>query len=264
MKQRIFITGGTSGIGFATALLFGTRGFDVCLTGLDQKEVNDALSKLSNACNGAIFTGFVIDLSLPGFLNKIEEELSRLRFDPDVVMHNAGFGTWGPLMKTDSSREDKMIHLLVISTYHSTRYFLEKMLQRGKGTVINISSISAFQPSPGLTTYGACKAFVYQFSRAISMELKQQQSQVRCMVVCPTPVRTGFQKAAGMEKSSLFDSWMTVTPEMVAEHIFKAYCRRQDFLIPGIHFSILSSLVRRLPESWQMRLAMHHLKPKDG
>lgn len=262
MKQRILITGGTSGIGFATAGVFGANGYDVCITGLDEDELKEALSKLSNSCSSVSFAGFAIDLSLPGFLEEMQSALHHLRFDPDVVMHNAGFGTWGPLVEIDIEREEKMIQLLVTGMYRSTRYFLEHMVRKGNGTIINISSISAFQPSPGLTTYGACKAFVYQFSRGISMELKQQRSPVRCMVVCPTPVRTGFQKIAGMERSRLFDSWMTVSPEMVAGHIFKAHCRKQDFLIPGVQFSLLSSLVRRLPESWQIRLAMYHLKPK--
>lgn len=151
---------------------------------------------------------------------------------------------------------------MVNNLYLSTRLFLSDMIARNHGTIINISSISAFQPNPGLSTYGACKAFVYQFTRAINEELKDNNLKVRCLAICPTPVRTNFQKNAEMQNSILFDSWMTVDAPLVAQEIYEAYVGKKNYVIPGKIFHFLNHISKRLPDSLQIWLAKKHLAVK--
>lgn len=261
MGKKILITGGTSGIGLATANLFAGHGHDVCITGLNQQELDDSIAKILNQHPGAEVQGFVIDLSTQGSFEEFRIFVQHAGINPDVVIHNAGFGTWGYLSDISEERELAMMQLMVMNVYRSTRYFLNCMEKKGGGTIINIASISAFQASPTLTTYGACKAFIYQFSRALSAELRMKRSPVKCLVICPTPVNTAFQRQAGMQGSALFHSWMTVTPEIVARSIYNGWRNGNDFLIPGRFFMLLSSVSRRLPESWQIRLAAFYLRP---
>jgi uncharacterized protein len=155
-----------------------------------------------------------------------------------------------------------MIQLMVNNLYLSTRLFLAEMMKINHGTIINISSISAFQPNPTLAVYGACKAFVYQFTRAINEELKDKKSDVRCLAICPTPVRTNFQNNAKMENSTLFDSWMTVDTPLVAQEIYDIYISKRNYVVPGKFFHFLNHITKRLPESIQIVLAKQFLAVK--
>jgi short-subunit dehydrogenase len=135
------------------------------------------------------------------------------------------------------------------------------MMERGSGGVINISSISAFQPVPTMATYGATKAFVLQFSRAVRAELREQGCPLPILAVCPTGIRnTPFKDAAGMSRNPLFKNWMSVTVEKVARDAYRAFRRNEEFVIPVRRLHYLNSLVRRLPSRWVIRFARQTLK----
>jgi short-subunit dehydrogenase len=156
-----------------------------------------------------------------------------------------------------------MIQLHVSTLYHLTRLFLRDMIERDRGHIINLSSISALQPSPLLATYAATKSFVLQFSRAINYELKEYDSRVRVTAVCPMATAgTGFQAAAGMLQTNTFETWMTTTPDVVARDIYAALKNKKDFVIPGRGFGLLQRFVRHLPDSVQMRIARKNLQRK--
>jgi uncharacterized protein len=258
-NKTILITGGSSGIGLETAKLFTKKGYDILITSLEVSDLQIAISTLKSINQKVEIKGLTIDLSVLGNTQKLYEWAKSNCNNLDIVVNNAGFGTFGFIGDIAIEKEQAMIQLMVNNLYLSTRLFLADMLQQNKGTIINISSISAFQPSPSLSTYGACKAFVYQFSRAINEELKDKKSLVRCIAICPTPVRTNFQATAKMEKSALFDSWMTVEAPLVASEIFRAYIEQKDFLVPGKLFHFLTPISKRLPDSIQIWLAKKHL-----
>lgn len=261
--KNIFITGGSSGIGLAVAKYFGARGFNVLITSIDLVELDEALHSIREVSSDVMVDGFLIDLSKDGSTALMYDTVIKTMPEPDIVVNNAGFGTYGFIDDINMKKEEEMIHLMVMNLYQSSRLFLSKMLKINKGCIINISSISAFQPNPTLSTYGACKAFVYQWTRSVSEELKSRKSAVRCLVICPTPVRTNFQKGAGMEKSLLFDSWMTVNPDMVAKDIYRAYNSGMDYIIPGKIFHFLAVITKRFPERLLIWMAKNHLKEKS-
>lgn len=262
MESNVLITGGTSGIGLETARVFLLRGYNVFITGLTQEEVIRTLNKLKTECSGEKVQGIALDLSEGSNAEYLYNYMLQKNIKIDILVNNAGFGTYGNVIDIPAERELAMIQLLVNNVYLLTRLFLKDMVLNNKGTVVNISSISAFQPNPTLATYGACKAFVYQFSRALNEELKDIKSDVRCISICPTPVRTAFQSNAGMENSSLFNSWMTVEAPFVAGEIFKAIEKRKNYIVPGIIYHWASKISKRLPEHIQISLAKTHLKAK--
>ncbi|MBK9255270.1 MAG: SDR family NAD(P)-dependent oxidoreductase [Saprospiraceae bacterium] len=261
-SKVILITGGSSGIGFETARVFCSVGFDMIITSLDQDSLEIAVFKLKTEFPESDINGITIDLSIPGSAEKLYSEVQTISKTIHVVLNNAGFGTFGFINEISVDRETAMIRLMVENLYFITRLYLNDMIIRNEGTIINISSISAFQPNPALATYGACKAFVYQFSRAINTELKDKKSKVKCMVVCPTPVRTGFEENAGMSGTNLFNGWMALDAPFVANEIFKAYKSGKTYLIPGKRFEIIAAFAKRLPETIQIWLAKTNLTLK--
>jgi len=259
--SKVLITGASSGIGLALAHQFLGRGFECFLTGLDHEELAGAVVSLRIEFPEASMLQMAIDLSTVGAAIQLYQHCANLDWFPDVLINNAGFGTYGYITEISMEQELAMIQLHVVELYTLTRLFMVPMLTKGHGQVINISSISAFQPNALLATYGATKAFVYQFTRALQYELKLQQSRVRAMAVCPTPVRTNFGKNTDLKKTKLFQSWMTVDVEHVATSIMKAMDAGADHVVPGRLFHWLSKFSKRLPERLQMWMAYQHLKP---
>jgi uncharacterized protein len=262
MNKTILITGGSSGIGLATAQLFAEKGFDILISSLRDSELATAIENIKKSNPKIAIKGITIDLSTEGSTKILYDWAKSNASNLALVINNAGFGTFGFIDDIAIEKELTMINLMVANMYLSTRLFLKDMLKKNEGTIINISSISAFQPSPTLSTYGACKAFVYQFTRAINEELKDRNTKVRCLAICPTPVRTNFQQNANMQKSTLFNSWMTVDSPLIANAIFEAYISKLDYVVPGSLFHFLTKITRRLPDSLQIWLAKKHLATK--
>ncbi|HMQ07250.1 MAG TPA: SDR family NAD(P)-dependent oxidoreductase [Saprospiraceae bacterium] len=261
--RNALVTGGSSGIGLEIVKQLAYHEVSVCLIALPDEELVRVSEDLRRQFPSIQIEVLGIDLTLDNAADRVFEFCKSKNFYVDILINNAGFGTYGWMTDILKDKELAMINLHVLTLYKLTRLFLEEMLKNDNGIVVNISSISAFQPNPRLATYGATKAFVYQWSRAINEELKAKGEKVRVLVVCPTPVRTAFIKKAGMEKSSLFKSWMVVEQTKVAEAVLGAIENSVDMIIPGRRFHWLHKFISRLPESWRVKLADIHLREKN-
>lgn len=260
MKNKsVFITGGSSGIGLETAKIFARNDFDVWTVSINIEENEEAVEILRKINPRVKVSAETFDLSSEkerqGAISWVKDNTGT----PDVVINNAGYGVYGNIWETNPEKEKAMLNLLILAVSDICRAFLPAMIARNSGTVINIASIAAFQPNPGLASYGASKAFVYQYTRALREELKGCKSDVRAICICPTPVKTNFQKASDMQKSPLFDSWMAVTPDLVASEIYRAYHKNIGFLVPGRFYHYISALMRVMPEWLSVMMAKKYI-----
>ena len=247
-SKTALLTGGSSGIGLELSKLFARDGFRVLLVSKPETELKAAVNLLAGLFPDAEMLSLSADLSRPEAPETVYRFSKEKGIEVDVLVNCAGFGTFGFIGETDIDRELAMINLHIRSLYHLTRLYLRDMIDRNRGRIINLSSISAFQPNPRLATYGATKSFVLQFSRAVNFELKEKGLDVRVTAVCPTATRgTAFQSAAGMEKANTFDSWMTVTPDIVARDAYRGMLQGKDLVVPGRGFGLLRSLFRTCP-----------------
>ena len=253
------ITGGSSGIGLALSRTLAARGHRLLWVALPGDELAHAQMQLQAAFPGLEVHTFACDLSEAGAAEAVHRWVRDLGFAVDILINNAGFGSSGFIAETDPAHERAMLRLHVETLYALTRYFLADMLAQGGGRIVNLASISAYAPTPGLATYAASKAFVKQFSLAIDYELRRQGSPVRVLTVCPTPVRTGFARRAGMEGSPLFDSWMRVSAETVARDTLRALDRGRSLVIPHRGLALLNKLVSRLPQRWLIWFAAREM-----
>ncbi|MCB9082521.1 MAG: SDR family NAD(P)-dependent oxidoreductase [Lewinellaceae bacterium] len=260
--QQAIITGGSSGIGLTLAKELAAQGYALLLVAKPPAELDQAVALLREQFPDLVLATLAIDLSLPNSAQDVYDYARENGWtEVSLLINCAGFGTFGFIDEVDMDREAAMIQLHILTLYTLTRLFLHEMIQRDRGYIVNLSSISAFQPNPQLATYGATKAFVLQFSRAIDVELRDRGSQVRVMAVCPTPVRqTGFQNTAGMAQTNTFDNWMVVTPDVVARAIIQGMERGRNLVIPGRGFGLIHKLSKRLPDAWVIRLSKMYLQ----
>ncbi|MEL4305418.1 SDR family oxidoreductase [Methanococcoides sp. LMO-2] len=264
-ERTALITGGSSGIGFELAKLFAENGYQLLLVAKPEDELLNARKLLQEIYPGTRIMVRSVDLSRSGCAREVYSFSKEHCSHVDVLVNCAGFGTYGFINDIDSQHEHDMLHLHVLTLYDLTRLYLKDMLERDEGQIINMASISAFQPNPYFTTYGASKSFILQFSRSLNYELRELGSNVHVMAVCPTAVKgTGFQKAARMENTNTFSSWMATTPEKVALETYRAMQKKKDMVIPGRVLDLTHKLVKRLPTKWLVIFSRSQLREKNS
>jgi short-subunit dehydrogenase len=223
------VTGASGGIGRAFALALGERGHDLVLVARDTARL-EAVAKEIEAGSGAASEILTADLSDSGALATVEARLADPARPVDVVVNNAGFGTYGKFTDLPVDREAQEIRLNVVALMRLTHAGLAGMVARGTGGVINVASIGGLQPTPGYATYGATKAFVISFTEALHEELKG--TGVRCMVLSPGFTRTEFQDNAGVDPSEV-PSFMWQDASTVVDHALRAFDKGRASCVPG-------------------------------
>jgi len=167
----------------------------------------------------------------------------------DILINNAGFGFQKPLLAVDQLG---MVDVNVRSLLAMTQLFAVPMVQRGQGWVLNVSSVSAWFPIPGMATYAASKACVLHLSRALHEEWKPAGIVVTAL--CPGGTRTEFSSIARDRMDPDLEKAM-MPADVVAAAGLKALAGGKVVVVPGILYRMMVALVRVLPASWVTRLA---------
>lgn len=209
--HKALITGASSGIGAVYAERFAARGHDLILVA----RRGDALQALASrlAPHGVNIQTVVADLSDAADLRRIE---AILRDDTavDTLINNAGVGGPGALAQSDVDAMERMVDLNVTAVMRLSYAAAPGFVARGKGTIINISSIVAIAPEVLNGVYGGSKAFVLAFSRSLAKELAPAGVQVQ--VVLPGATGTAFWETVGIPASALPEAWV-MAPETLVD-----------------------------------------------
>jgi short-subunit dehydrogenase len=249
-RRRALVTGASAGIGAAFAERLARDQYDLVLVARSRDRL-DALAKRIRDERGMEAEVLAADLTLPEELARVEKAIaadSRL----ELLVNNAGFGTYGPFAELDPEREELEIRLNVIALVRLARAALPVMLARGHGSIVNVSSLAGWQPCPHNATYGATKAFVNSFTEALHEELRG--SGVKVQALCPGFTRTEFQERAGIDTSSLPDfAWME--PAQVVEASLEGLRRGEVLCVPGVHNKALAAVTSVLPRALTRRMA---------
>lgn len=246
--KTVLITGGSSGIGFQMSRLFAKDGFQILWVAKPIAELEAAATKIKEEFEGLKLQHLAIDLSLPDSAKAVYD-WANANWEIDILVNNAGFGTYGFIEEIDMEKEIAMLHLNVLSVYKLTRLFLEDMLKKNQGNIVNISSNTSFQPVPRMATYSATKAFVKHFSESVNEELRYKRSKVKLTTVCPAAIRnTQFQQAANMNNIRTFKSLLTTTPEEVAKDAYRGMQKGKQLVITGARLRASMLLQKMLPK----------------
>jgi short-subunit dehydrogenase len=262
LYKTALVTGGSSGIGLAISKQLLRMGFKLLISGLEESEVLEAEKQLKAEIKNADLHVCFGDLSQRESADRLWSFAKKVLGHIDVLINNAGFGHYAFTPDTDLKKEQRMIALNCIAVHQLSILASKEMCHRNLGHIINISSISAFQPAPMLNTYASTKAFVFQFTMGLHYEFKMRGLKVNATAICPTPVRTGFEATAGLGKTGLYSSWMLVDTDTVAKAVVKVLGKQVSHRVPGFWFHFLNKISRRLPYSWTTVLAQSALKEK--
>lgn len=247
-RRRALITGASSGIGRAFAERLARDQNDLVLVARSAERL-EALARRLSETHRAGAEVVCADLTDPADLRRVEALLREET--PDLLVNNAGFGTVGPFVELDPDVEEREIRLNVLAVMRLARAALPAMRSRGRGAVINVSSLAGEGPAPYNATYGATKAFVTSFSEAVAEELRG--SGVRIQALLPGFTRTEFQERAGIDVGAVPGfAWLEADDVVTAS--LQALERGQVVCVPGLGYRALSVAERFVPRGVLRRI----------
>ena len=250
------VTGASRGIGAAYARALAARGYDLVLVSRDHERLEQLATELRALVKVSIL---VMDLSEPDAGHRLYAAVTGQGLSVDLLVHNAGFGSYGPFVELPMPTIQQMHRLHLATVLESTRLFLPQMVDRGTGGVIVVSSIAGFFSVPYLAKYAASKAFLLQFYRALAEELRP--SGVTVQVCCPGTTSTDFHSTAGFRSQHPLGSQ---DPARVVAVSLAALGRRRTVVTIGWRGALLLLLSRWVPPSWTARGAACWMRPSAG
>lgn len=238
--SNVLITGGSSGIGYELSRYFARDTYRLFWVALEKDELHQAQQDLLKEFPDCEIHYLAIDLSQSDAPKAVFDWTTELNYQIDVLVNNAGIGTYGPFEQLPLERDMATIQLNMTALYYLSRLYLPQMDVNGKGHIINISSAASYVASPYLSLYGGTKAFVRHFSDGLRLELKDKKSPVKITVVCPGPLSdTPFQAKSGMQKVRTFKSIMgSTTSKEVAKDAYRGFKNGRHIVRTGWKFRV--------------------------
>lgn len=241
------VTGASAGIGTVFAQRLANDGYDLVLVARDRERLEKLAAELPTDAEV-----LAADLTDAEQLAKVEARCKDEARPLDLVVNNAGFATAGPFAELDIEGEEREIRLNVIALVRLTHAALRGMVGRGKGGIINVSSLASYQPGPYNATYAATKAFVTSFSHAVHEEVRGKG--VTVTVSCPGPTRTEFAERAELE-GMMGPDFLWQDAEPVVDAALKDHRRRAAVSIPGVYNKVAAAFSSTLPGGITRKIA---------
>lgn len=251
------ITGASSGFGAIFADQLAKRGLSLLLAGRDERRLSAVAQHVRESAPGVEVELVVGDLGTAAGVDALTA-----RFDGrviDVLVNNAGFGTYGRFSELDADREHELVAVNVDALVRLTHAVLPQMLDRGRGRIMNVASTIAFQPGTYQATYGASKAFVLSLSQALWAETRG--SGVTVTALCPGPTRTGFVDALQSDVSHTAIYRRLEAPEPVVAAGLRAMDKGRAVAVPGWRYRIMATGGRLTPGWLSALISGRMLRP---
>lgn len=236
------ITGATSGIGLELAWQLATAGHRIVLVARDEERLETTARHL-HAVTGSEVEVLAADLALVKGRKAVIERIEQEEYPVGLLVNNAGFGLGQAVVGGSMRREEQAIDVMIRAVLMLSKAAAEAMVPRGRGAILNVSSIAA---QTAMGSYSAHKAWVRTFSEALASELAG--TGVTVTALCPGLVRTGFHDAAGID-ASVWPSVGWIDVEQVATEALQAVRRGQVLCTPSWRYKLLTAGLRAAPRA---------------
>ena len=251
MKNTALITGASNGIGLELAKVHASKGGDLVLVARNKTKLDELKAELESQFKVSVYT-IGKDLSANNSAQEVYDETTKQNIQIDYLINNAGFGDFGMFAETEWNKELQMINLNITTLTQFTKLYLQDMVKRKSGKIMNVASTAAFQSGPTMAVYYATKAYVLSFSEAVDNEVSGKG--VTVTTLCPGPTESGFQAAASMEESNLVKGKKLPTAKEVAEYGYLSMMKGKTVAIHGTMNWIMANSVRFTPRALVVKL----------
>lgn len=242
------VTGASDGIGQAFARHLAAEGLNLVLVARRQPEL-DTLAQALHRAHGVQCRVLALDLASLDSATRLDAATADL--DVGLLVAAAGFGTSGPLLDADLAKEAGMADLNCRAVTAQAWCFGQRLVRRGRGGMVFMSSVLAFQGAPGAAHYAATKAYVQSLAEGLRVEWAPRGVDV--IASAPGPIRTGFEARANLRMAH------ALPPEVVARVTLQALGRKTT-VRPGWLSKLLGWSLALLPRWGRVRVITQVMK----
>jgi hypothetical protein len=240
------VTGATAGIGLSFARQLAGSGHDLVVVSRTRERLEKLAAELRERY-GVDVEVIAADLGVRKELAPVEARLADRARPVDLLVNNAGLGLKHQFLENSVDEEQYMFDVLATAVLRLTRAALGAMVERGQGSVINVSSVSAYLPRG---TYGAAKAYVVSLSEWA--DLTYRDRGVRVMTVLPGFTRTEFHERMDVSQESA-PSWMWLDVDDLVAEALRDLAKGKRVSVPSKRYRVLATIAKYTPTSLQAR-----------
>jgi uncharacterized protein len=240
-NKTALITGASGGIGYELARLFAQDHFDLVLVARNAQKLTQVADDLQRQ-HGISAKPIALDLATAPAPQFLFDQLQREGMTVEILVNNAGYGKFGEFAKVPLEQSLGQVQLNITALTELSKLFLQPMLDRHSGKIMNVASTAGFQPGPLMAVYYATKAYVISFSEALANELAGSGVTITCL--CPGATDTEFQARAGTENTVLFRKLRPMDAKTVARDGYRGLMAGKTLVISGFRNWLLAEATR--------------------
>jgi short-subunit dehydrogenase len=245
-SRTALVTGPTAGIGLSFARQLAETGHDLVLVSRTREPLEKLAAELRER-HGIGVELIVADLGDREQLAAVEARAADASRPLDLVVNNAGFGLKHPFLHNTVEEEQYLLDVLATAVLRVTHAALGPMVQRGRGAIVNVSSVAGYLPRG---TYSAAKAYVTSLSEWA--DLTYRGKGVRVMALLPGFTRTEFHERMDVARESA-PSWMWLDADRLVTEALRDLERGRTISVPSKRYKALAALAKYTPTSVQAR-----------
>ncbi len=242
------VTGASSGIGEAMVEVLGEAGIPTVIVARRRDRLDELAARFEH------IEVLDADLTTADGLAAVAARVADAALPIDLLVNNAGFGTSGDFHELDVDRLDREVQLNIAALTRLTHTALAAMIPRGRGYVLNVSSVASFQPAPKLAVYAATKAYVTSLTESLHEEVRG--TGVHVTALCPGLTRTEFQSVSNSDSyAGQYPTFAWLEAREVAQAGLDDVARGKALSVPGLLYKGMVTGSSVMPRGLARRLA---------
>jgi len=258
------VTGASSGIGAELSYILADKGHELILVGRNEDQLITVKNNIEAKKSGHVVRIIATDLSLPGAAQQLYDHVTKLGLNVDVLINGAGLGGAGDTLDQPIELVERMTILNCVSLVQLTQLFGRDMAARGRGWMLQISSVGGWMASPHQNIYHASKHFVRAFSESLSLELRGYPGIVNTQLM-PGPTQTQFiTRSHSEELFMMAASGAVEDPKAVAMAGYNGLVKGKRMVFSSWNAAGTALMMHLAPRSLHLTLASFANAPLRG